>query len=146
MGVCMALQETAASTAEQALFGGGGGRGAGVDLDSAWHAIHYVLTGKDEADGTPLGDAVLGGKGVHDEDEAADPFDMGLFLPADRVRATASALMAIDEARFGALYARRVWDGDGAWELEDLVSFYEDLVAFYVQVAERGRAVAKIFY
>jgi hypothetical protein len=145
MGVCMALHETTARNAEEALFGGGGGgEGAGVDLDKAWHDIHYVLTGSEEPDGTPLGDAILGGVGVADGDD--DPFEIGLYLPPDRVRATASALMAIDEARFAALYARRRMDDDRAWELDHLVPLVEELVSFYVQAAERGRAVAKIFY
>ena len=34
------------------------------DIDKSWHAIHYLITGSSEPDGTPSGDAILGGRPV----------------------------------------------------------------------------------
>ena len=34
------------------------------DIDKSWHAIHYLITGSTETNGTPAGDAILGGRPV----------------------------------------------------------------------------------
>ena len=38
-----------------------------VDLDKAWHCIHFMLTGSTYDVTQPLGGAVLGGDGVGDD-------------------------------------------------------------------------------
>lgn len=49
------------------------GEGQGVDLDKAWHAIHYLLTGTAWEGAEPLNFLVLGGRPVGDIDVGYGP-------------------------------------------------------------------------
>ncbi|MEI2776370.1 MAG: DUF1877 family protein [Tetrasphaera sp.] len=68
-----------------------------VDLDKAWHGIHWLLTGSAEPTGDVLSDAIFGGRQVGD--------DLGYgparVLTVDRVAAVAAAMARIDPATFG---------------------------------------------
>lgn len=60
-----------------------------VDLDKAWHAIHFLLNGHTwEGDG-PLFNSILGGEPLGEEDVGYGP---ARFLTPEGVRATAEAL------------------------------------------------------
>ncbi|GMV29251.1 MAG: hypothetical protein AMXMBFR59_13760 [Rhodanobacteraceae bacterium] len=63
-----------------------------VCLDKSWHAIYYVLTRKTSADGSEIGDAVLGGN------ETGSDLGHGSarLLPADGLREFADALAVVD--------------------------------------------------
>src|SRR3569832_1383456 len=63
-----------------------------VDLDKAWHGIHWLLTGSADPTAETLSDAILGGEGIG-EDLGYGP---GRLLAAARVGAVAEALDGID--------------------------------------------------
>jgi hypothetical protein len=116
-----------------------------VDLDKAWHGIHFLLTGSADGDAPPLAWAVLGGEEIG-EDMGYGP---ARFLTADRVRAVAEALPA-DEAFLAAfdgaamdaadVYPGPMWSDDDDQPRRYLLDAYHRLVAFYRSAAARGDA------
>src|SRR5512145_2276037 len=60
-----------------------------IDLDKAWHAIHFMLHGQTWEGTGPLYDAVLGGEPLGQEDVGYGP---ARFLTPEEVKATAVAL------------------------------------------------------
>ena len=137
------------SRMESLLFPDSGGPDAKghMDLDKAWHAIHFVLNEKAWEGEGALGAAILGG---HELGE-----DMGYgparYLTAEDVSSVAEALDAVTlsdfEHRFNAeaLAAESiypdVWDESRSELLEYLLPYYEALKAFYANAAREGNAV-----
>ncbi|MGC4007160.1 MAG: YfbM family protein [Pirellulales bacterium] len=70
---------------------------AHIDLDKAWHAIHFLLNGRTWDGNGPLFHAVLGGETLGEEDVGYGP---ARFLTADEVKVTAQALADISPADF----------------------------------------------
>ena len=109
-----------------------------VFLEKSWSGIHEVLTGSDQPNGTPEGDAILGGT------EVGEDLGMGpaRLISADRVSEISDALSGIDfRASFERGYAEgtssdsvSLFDG----EFEYLSSFFEDLKDAYASAAEKG--------
>lgn len=116
-----------------------------IDLDKAWHCIHFMLSGSADSATGPLGWAVLGGDALGD-DVGYGP--ARIMLP-DQVLSIATALSSIDEDSFKSRYAPDamlaasvyladmcVRDGDEA--LDYLVDNYLCLAEFYRAAAARG--------
>jgi hypothetical protein len=61
-------------------------------IDKSWHAIHFLLTGKGDPDGSPLGDAILGGVEIGPD----LGYGRARLISARRVQEIASALHGID--------------------------------------------------
>lgn len=103
-----------------------------ADLDKAWHAIHYVLTGSGGPDGTPLGDAVLGG-------EAFGP-DLGYgrarIVPARRVAEISAALQQLDFAAAFERVDKSPQRLERIYLADDLVSEYEYIAHWYPALVE----------
>lgn len=117
-----------------------------LDIDKAWHGIHFLLTGEVSTATPPLGDAVMGGTPVG-EDEGYGP---ARLLSAEQVKAVAEALKPLTreivaarfdaEAMANAQVYPSIWDeGEGA--LDYLMMHYDELRAFYLRAAKRGDAV-----
>lgn len=68
-------------------------------IDKAWHAIHYIVTGCvwEIPDDNPLGQLVLGGEPINDEDMGYGP---ARLIPAETVKLLNDALAAWDETHF----------------------------------------------
>lgn len=123
------------------------GEGKQLDLDKAWHGIHYLLTGTNFKGEFPLNFLVLGG-------EQAGRVEVGygparLFTSA-RVHEIAAALAPIDEtslrARFNpdemmrlAIYPS-IWDREPADDdtFAYCAEFYSEMKAFVADTASRG--------
>ena len=116
-----------------------------LDLDKAWHAIHFTLNGKAWEGEGPLSHVILGGTEIG-EDIGYGP---ARYLTPDQVQAAASALSGVAPEVFGARFNHsaltaaeiypEIWqDGDG---LEYVLGYYSDLRAFYLAAAERGDSV-----
>jgi hypothetical protein len=118
-----------------------------LDVDKAWHAIHYMLNGKTWEGDPPLFWTVMGGKEIG-EDVGYGP---ARYLSVEQVKAIAGALSAIDAKLFGARFDARaldaaeiypqIWESGDAEALEYVVSYYDQLRSFYLAAAERGDAV-----
>ena len=70
------------------------GEGVNVDLDKAWHGIHYLLTGTVWEGGEPLNFLVSGGRSVGDIDVGYGP---ARVLSAAETRAAHEALTQISD-------------------------------------------------
>ncbi len=116
-----------------------------MDVDKAWHCIHFMLTGSAEGGAEPLVGAFFGGENAG-EDMGYGP---ARLMQPEQVQRISAALSVIDEESFKARYhpsalaAANIYladmcvrDGDDA--LDYLVSNYHELVEFYRATAERG--------
>jgi hypothetical protein len=124
------------------------GEGAAVDLDKAWHGIHYLLTRTAWEGDAPLNFLVAGGRGVGDIDVGYGP---ARVLSAAEVRAASSALARLREedlrARFdpadmmGKKIYPEIWDRDPDDDdtLAYLLEHVETVRSFLAQAAERGQ-------
>ena len=114
-----------------------------IDVDKAWHGIHYLLAGSEEVGTELLTWAVLGGEEVGDE----IGYGPARFLQPEQVRGIAAGLPddSIFKSRFdphamekAQIYPEMIWVRDGDEALEYLVENYRELTAFYKSAAERG--------
>ena len=121
-----------------------------LDVDKAWHGIHFLLTGTADGGRAPLSWAVLGGEEVGDD----VGYGPARILQPDQVRKIAQALL--DEESFKArftpevmeaaqVYPDIIWVRDGNDALEYLVENYRGLVAFYRNFDFRFESASKLF-
>jgi hypothetical protein len=119
-----------------------------VDLDKAWHGIHYLLTGSIESNGTLASKVIMGGENIG-PDRGYGPAQ--LLNPAE-VKAIAHLLEETKpdmlRMRFKpkemtqmGVYPAVIWERDGDEALTYLLDYYKKLVAFYKLAAEKGQAV-----
>ncbi|MGW4943549.1 YfbM family protein [Actinoplanes sp. NPDC004185] len=116
-----------------------------LDLDKAWHGIHFLLTGSAWETSPGAGEAVLGGDPIGD--------DLGYgparLVPAEWVQLVAAALREVTadhlQARFdpAALLAEAIYPQ--VWDDDDFANYllpnFLSLQAFYVAAAEEKQAV-----
>jgi hypothetical protein len=120
-----------------------------VDLDKAWHGVHWLLTGSAEETVGPASEAILGGEPVG-EDLGYGP---ARLLRADRVSAVAGVLQSLDLDLLGAdLDPARmqqaevypdIWDERGVFD-EYLRPALKDLREFYASAAAAHEAVIQV--
>jgi hypothetical protein len=117
------------------------------DIDKAWQAVHFALTGDPWSTAGPLGQAVLGGEPFGPE---VGP-DQARWLPAETVRAIAGQLVALTPEQFEqrldfpamqrADVYPMIWDEDP--EADGLIVYvrggYEQLRDGYARAAEAGQ-------
>jgi hypothetical protein len=118
-----------------------------LDIDKAWHAIHYTLNGKPWEGEGPLSLVVMGGEEIGDD----VGYGPARYLTPQEVKDVAEALAAIDSAKFSERFNPalmdseeiypQVWERDGDEGLEYVLDYYNDLSSFYETAAERGDAV-----
>jgi hypothetical protein len=127
---------------------GGGEPPNYIDLDKAWHGIHYLLTGLAEGGPEPQSLAVFGGEEFGPE----VGYGPARFLTADQVRHVAETLSGLaPEAlahRFNAqdmeakqIYPDVIWVRGRQEALDYALDNYRQLRAFYRDAAARGDAV-----
>jgi len=128
----------------------GFGPSADVDVDKAWHGIHFLLTGTAWEGDPPLNFLVTGGAEIGDVDVGYGP---ARGFGSAEVAQLASALGALpsSEVRRRFLPDRMmeldvypsIWDRDP--EEDDtvgyLLAYYEDLRAFVSEAAAEGQAL-----
>lgn len=68
-----------------------------VDIDKAWHAIHYILCGQSWEGEVPYFNAVLGGTEINDEDVGYGP---ARYLTPSEVKEVYEAIKNITEEEF----------------------------------------------
>src|SRR5262249_9164400 len=66
-----------------------------LDLYKNWHGLHYLLTGTDDPDATPLGQAILGGKEISGAEDTG--YGVPRYLAPDQVKEIAAALALVSE-------------------------------------------------
>jgi hypothetical protein len=123
-----------------------------IDLDKAWHGIHFLLTGQADGGEAPLAWAITGGEILGDDPEEYDQgYGPALFLTTEQVQAVAQALSNLSKDEFAARFDAKamakkdiypnIWERDSQEALDYLLHYYEILVAFYQHAAARNLAV-----
>lgn len=118
-----------------------------MDVDKAWHGLHYLLTGEAEGSDEPLALAILEGTEIGPELD----FGPARYLTADEVKAVAQALAALTPEALAQRYNPRdmqekqiypqIWERDDPNDVEYLLDFFPTLQQFYADAAMRGDAV-----
>jgi Domain of unknown function (DUF1877) len=138
------------SRVEQLLYEsllGGASNGNELDVDKAWHGLHFLLTGSAWEGSFPLNFIVTGGEEVGD--------DLGYGpargLTSADVRTIAAALEPLTPHELGQRFdAQRMaelqiypdgWIHDPDGERAYLLEYYTDLRAFVDRTTERGHAL-----
>lgn len=118
-----------------------------IDLDKAWHGIHFMLTGTAWEGTPPLNFLMHGGVEIGDVEVGYGP---ARGMTAAEVKAVAGALARIDEAfmraRFDPAQMMQldiypgIWDRDPAEDdtLGYCMEYFSELRAFVMRAAERG--------
>ena len=118
-----------------------------LDIDKAWHLIHYLLNGETWGGEGPLANTVLGGTELDGTDAGYGPFRY--LVPAD-VRATAQTLATIQPEelwrRFDATQVAAAeiypsgWTGDQG-EREYILHNYKAIQRLFSEAASSGKAL-----
>lgn len=118
-----------------------------IDLDKAWHGIHFMLTGTAWEGTPPLNFLMHGGVEIGDVEVGYGP---ARGMTGAEVKAVAGALAGIDEAfmraRFDPAQMMQldiypgIWDRDPADDdsLGYCMEYFSALRAFVMRAAERG--------
>lgn len=118
-----------------------------LDLDKAWHAIHWLLTGSIRPDESLAAAAIMGGEPV-----GADlGYGPARLLAAEQVQAVSRVLQDLsatalrfrfdpDAMAAAGVYPPDIWAEPDVWS-EYLAPNIEALRAFYRDAAEAGRPV-----
>jgi hypothetical protein len=147
-GVLGLLQETQNESSEALKAAGFPVEGIGppLDLQKAWHGLHFLLAGTKDAPTAPPGDAILGGRELG-EDLGIGP--MRVTAPA-QVAATARALAALDPASLRASYdPHRMEDLEiypGHWDdpenCEWLMAAFAEVRGYFAAAADKQAGMA----
>lgn len=119
-----------------------------IDVDKAWHGIHYLLTGKTEGGEEPWSSVIFGGEEVGD-DIGYGPVRV---LGPSEVQKISAALNSLTietiSSRFNAeqmekdeVYPDGLWVGEGQGALEYVLDNYQNLVTFYANASVSGNGI-----
>lgn len=116
-----------------------------LDIDKAWHAIHFVLTGSAEPCSGPLGSAVLGGTPIGPD----LGYGAARWLTVGEVKEVSEALPDPSElqARFDRAALGRadvypqIWDEEDGELVDYVVSNYAAMRDAYRLAARRAQAM-----
>lgn len=126
---------------------------ASLDIDKAWNAIHFVLTGEAELEDNHslLAKVVLGGTPVNEEDVGYGP---ALLITAEEVRQIAEAIQPIGREAFGERFhvaemlENEVYpvmpDEDEEGFFEYVWDYFTAVQAFFQNASSQGKCV--LFY
>lgn len=119
-----------------------------MDVDKAWHGIHFLLSGDPWGGNLPLANVVLGGTEIGDD----VGYGPARYITADDVRTVADAISDVTPQELAKRYDPsalkkheiypEIWDeGEGA--VEYLTSWYQSLREYYLDAASKGNAMLK---
>ena len=116
-----------------------------IDVDKAWHGIHYLLNGQADGGMLPLSLAVVGGEEFGPE----VGYGPARFLTPAQVSAVSAALSGLtlealrerfdpQDMKAKEIYPDVIWVRDGEDAFDYLMEGYQQLVVFYRDAASRG--------
>ncbi|MEH2066278.1 MAG: YfbM family protein [Nostoc sp.] len=140
------------------------GRNEELDIDKAWHIMHFILTNdsswkalqlpflvyeNSDSDGLSLVNAVMGGTPIEEYDRDFTPVR---YLTNDEVKQVAEALPGITKADLKKrlnqaiilnidIYKYTVWLGEDDELLEDLIAIKQEITEYYQDAAKKGNAM-----
>jgi hypothetical protein len=120
-----------------------------LDLEKAWHGVHYLLAGSAEPGPTLRSQAVLGGVELGEDPEGFSGYGPARYFRAAQVRAISEELSRpevetdaaarFDPAQMTQLEIYPGWSGDQ--DKDWLLDAFRRLRDFYASAAADGRAV-----
>ncbi len=118
-----------------------------LDVDKAWHAIHFMLNGTPWEGQGVLGLTVLNGTEIGED----VGYGSARYLSQDQVKEVAHALSELSEADFNARYDGRamdeqevypqIWSRDDDFGRSYVLEHFRNLVSFYREAANRHDAM-----
>lgn len=118
-----------------------------LDIDKAWHGIHFLLTASEWEGEPPWSWVILGGTAIG-PDVGYGP---ARYLSPDQVNEVAQALASLSRnelaerfdpvAMDNAGIYPEIWERDGPDGLEYLLSYYDEVVKYYQEAAGRKQAM-----
>ena len=118
-----------------------------IDVDKAWHGLHYLFNGNAHGGSGPLADAILGGEEIGEE---MDYGPARLLVPAT-VAAIAQALNTLDPEELKRRYDPQdmeakqiypdIWVSEGDHAFDYLLGYAGTMKAYFSRAAARGDAV-----
>jgi hypothetical protein len=136
------------SSVEAFIYADDSDRADSIDIDKAWHGIHFMLTGDAWEGEPPLGNVVLGGTEIGGD----AGYGPAHYLSPEELRAAAEALRELPPDEFARRFDAKnlsansiypqIWD-EGDEALDYLRHFYETLRAYYLDAAAKGNAMLK---
>lgn len=118
-----------------------------LDIDKAWHGIHFLLVGRGEQTKDIRSLAIFGGKEIGDD----IGYGPARLLTVNEVKTIARALKTETTEKLRARYDPKkmdalkiypeIWVRDGAEALNFLLENYAALAAFYQKAASSNHAV-----
>jgi Domain of unknown function (DUF1877) len=116
-----------------------------LDLHKSWHCLHFMFTGNvEDTDGTPLGDAILGGSEIGGDDADAGYGPPRALSPA-QVRNVAAALAEFPIEKKASEFDVQAAEKTGIYVarhgVEELTEYFGQLRSFYDDAARKGNAV-----
>jgi hypothetical protein len=137
------------SSVEAFIYPEGDGCNNGIDVDKAWHGIHFLLTGDAWGGEPPLANVVLGGTEIGDD----VGYGPARYLTADEVRAAADALKDIAPDVLRSRYVAmdlseneiypEIWDDPDDDAIGYLMSCYQTLRDYYIDASANKNAMLK---
>lgn len=121
-----------------------------MDVDKAWQAIHFALTGRAQPGDEPdlLDAVVFGGEPVGEEDMGYGPVRC---LEAETVKRLAEALRAIEPQTLGERFDWEAMRACGVYPVADgadaenfrayVLDCYRELRVFFERAAQRGKCL-----
>lgn len=117
-----------------------------IDVDKAWHAIHYLLTRSAWKVEGSLANAVLGGIEIGDD----IGYGPAKYITVDEVKDVAAKLptreslkMSFDaKAMTSEQIYPEIWD-EGEDALDYVIEYYDLMKSYYLDAASRGNAMLK---
>jgi hypothetical protein len=119
----------------------------GLDIDKAWHGIHYLLSGTTSVSKGPYGPVILGGQDVGPDLGYGPP----RFLAISEVAKVSKALSDMPTDQFRRRYDPKAmdaadvyprnWKREGPRGLTWLDAAFQELVEFYARAATQRMAV-----
>lgn len=133
---------------EELLFPEGDQSADAIDIDKAWHGLHFLLSADPWAGSGPLANVVMGGTEIG-EDLGYGP---ARYLTVDETAGVAAALAALAADELGNRFDAQqftandiypgIWD-EGGTALAYLVDAYRSVAAYYADAAAAGDAMLK---
>jgi hypothetical protein len=130
------------------LYPDDGDRAESIDIDKAWHGIHFMLTGEAWGGSAPLANIVLGGTEIGGD----VGYGPAHYLTPEELRAAAEAVRELPPDEFARRFDAEklsanqiypeIWD-EGDETLDYLRHYYETLRAYYLDAAAKGNAMLK---
>ncbi|MEH2174352.1 YfbM family protein [Nostoc sp.] len=121
-----------------------------LNIDKAWHGLHFLLTGSALPNDSPLTNVVMGGTPLGDPENPDFDFGPARFLSPQEVQEVAKELSEISkidlEARFDPSVLLKadvyphIWQ-EGKEALEYITDYYIYVVEFFQEAAKCGDVV-----